>query len=315
MKTTSFLLVSLLLMMGGPGCGSEPALDDGPADSGPKDASDGVAGPDGQAIFFAFSKAMLGNDIAQQQRGYDAVSALGQAVRNQGTYSIHTIQERVRDIATYKQNPLPFLVSGKIITSQLQLYAKKLKSSDTIIIYSHSHGVKTRQGQLGGLALDDHSLTTTGNKTYTSWAEYGKEVLGLPAKTVVVLTMACFSGGFVKYLNGSQTARALWQDREKQGRNFIVISSQDASSKSNPRKIDGEVINPFTYALKKAFQGEADGYQRGSASKHPDKKLTLGELVEFVIDETKRHTSAKDSANDPRPQVVGSYSPDFSITF
>jgi hypothetical protein len=325
LTTTPLVLVPLfLLVMGGGmgGCGSEPAHDIiRPADSGPDSgpdgtSSDGVAGPaGGQAYFFAFSKGMLENELVQQQRGYDAVSTLELAIKNQGTYASQALQERVRDIAMYKQNPLPFLVSGKIITNQLRQYAKQLKSSDTIIIYSHSHGVKAHQDQLGGLALDDHSLSTTTTKTYTSWAEYGQEVLDLPARTVVVLTMACFSGGLVEYLSSSPTARALWQDRAKQGRNFIVLTSQDASSKSNPRKIDGQIINPFTYALKKAFQGEADGYQRGRASKHPDKKLTVGELVEFVLDETRKHTSANDGANDPRPQVLGSYSPDVSLTF
>ena len=284
----------LLLSIGGFCCGTEPE-------------SSEING----FFFFAFSKAMLRDNIGQQQRGYDAVQRVSDSVANTGQYTTHVIQEHVRDLDEYSQNPTPFLVTSEIIAVELQQYAQELNENDTIVIYSHSHGMKnTTEHGLGGLSLDDPGTDVPPEIKWLDWSEYAELLLDLPAKNVIVLTMACFSGGLIDHLNDSQTAKGLWQDRKEQGRSFVAISSQNASSYSNPRRIGDEIINPFTYALIEAFKGEADGYQKGSTEKYPDELIAIGEFVDYVIDETRKHTKEDDTENDPDPQVTGSFSSD-----
>ena len=285
------IVILLLAPLGGYHCGSEPG--------GPQG---------GDFYFFAFSKSMVRDEIAQQQRGYDAVQRVSDAVAATGHYTTHIIQEHVRDLDEYTQNPTPFLVTSEIIAGEFQRYAQELNADDTIVIYSHSHGMKTTpEHGLGGLALDDPGTDMPPQIDWMDWSEYSGLLLDLRVKNVIVLTMACFSGGLIDHLNESPVARELWQDRQEQGRNFVVISSQNASRFSSPRRIEGEVINPFTYALIQAFSGEADGYPEGQA----DQMIALGEFVDYVIDETRKHTSTQDAENDPDPQVTGSYRPDW----
>jgi hypothetical protein len=68
--------------------------------------------------------------------------------------------------------------------------------------------------------------------------------------------MACYSGGLIDYL---KTIEDRWINRKEEGRNFLVITSQNNSSTSDPVPINGELYNPFSAAVQRAFQGEADG--------------------------------------------------------
>lgn len=273
------------------------------------ESTDGAGG--NRPVFFAFSKAMLDEPVAHQQRGRDALESIKQRLEPLG-FACHVLQERVRTREEYAQNPAPFVVTGRQILQELETYQSDLGPKDTIIVYSHSHGVQGRQGRPGGLPLDDPAGGLW-RPRYLDWQEYAEHLLGLPAQTVVVLTMACHSGGLVDFLNSDDTARSLWQDRRDAGRNFLVMTSQNGHSLSNPRRIDGTVVNPFTYAVTRAFSGEADGYQHELANTDPDGKITLGELVDYVLDETRSHTAPGDKANDPDPQVTGSYNPDAVI--
>jgi esterase/lipase superfamily enzyme len=261
-------------------------------------------------LFFAFSKAMPKDAVPHQQRACNAVESIKKRIEPLG-FSTHLLQEPVRTQEEQTKNPLPSLVTGSRIVSELASYRQSLGSNDTIIIYSHSHGLKGRSGRLGGLPLDRPGDAT--RPTYLDWREYADQLLRLPARTVVVLTMACHSGGLVEFLNGDEKARSLWQTRKAEGRNFLVITSQNAHSLSNPRRIDGSIINPFTHAVIKAFEGAADGYQRGRAEKRPDGRITLGELADFVMDETRKHTAPRDKDNDPDPQRTGSFAPETVI--
>lgn len=273
--------------------------------AGPGDPADAT----GVLHFFAFSKAMVRDDLELQQRGHDAVRRVRESVEGTGRFVTRVIQEKVRDLEEYTRDPTPFLVTSEIIADELRGYARELTRHDTIVIYSHSHGLQTTgERGLGGLLLDDPGTERPVEPRWLDWSEYADLVLALPARNVVVLTMSCFSGGLIDHLDESPAARELWQDRESRGRNFVVISSQNATSLSSPRRIDGEVINPFTYALIKAFAGEADGFQ-GRA----DQAISLGELVGFTLEETSKHQSAHDPDNDPDPQVTGSYSPDWIL--
>lgn len=264
-----------------------------------------------RSFFFGFSKAMLGDAVPHQQRAWDAVQWIEERLEPLG-FASHLIQEQVRSAEDYAKNPSPFLVHGRGIVSELESYRQRLGSQDVVVVYSHSHGLKGRGGRPGGLPLDDFRAERA-RPTCLDWREYSAQLLRLPAKTVVVLTMACHSGGLVDYLNSDESIRSLWQSRREQGRDFLVITSQNGHSLSNPRRIDGRIINPFTHAVLKAFEGEADGYERGKAERRPDGRITLGELAAFIPDEARTHTAPGDKNNDPDPQLAGSFDPETVI--
>lgn len=275
-----------------------------------QDTPTGGAG-ESRRLFFAFGKAMSRDPVPHQQRAWDAVQSIREHLEPLG-FNGHVLQERVRDRDEQSIDTPQVLVTRERISNELEALRHSLGSDDTIVIYSHSHGTKDRNGRLGGLPLDDPGAAL-GRPPYLDWREYADQLLRLPARTVVVLTMACHSGGLVDFLNRDENAKSLWRNRREQGRNFLVMTSQNANSLSNPRRIEGAVINPFTHALIKAFGGEADGYRRGGAERRPDGRITLGELADFVVDEAKKHTAPSDKSNDPDPQLTGSFSPDTVI--
>ncbi len=196
-------------------------------------------------------------------------------------------------------------VTRKRILDELEALRRDLGSNDTVVIYSHTHGVKSRGSRPGGLPLDEPD-PAKGRPMLLDWREYADRLLHLPARTVVVLTMACHSGGLVTFLNENEDARRQWQSRRDQGRDLLVLTSQNDHSLSNPRRIDGRLINPFTHAVIEAFGGKADGF----GSTMHDGRISLGELAGYVLEEARRHTAPGDKANDPDPQMTGALSPD-----
>lgn len=267
--------------------------------------------PAGARFFLGFSKSMSQNPVAMQQRGYAAVQQINDSLARLG-FAGELLQEPIKAANSTPSVPSSFLVNSAAIKDRLASCRQKLGPNDTLILYSHSHGAMSRNGRLGGLVLDDGSEGGSPPMRCFNWSEYGEALLEMPAHTVVVLTMSCFSGGLCDYLN-QPAAKARWQSRQAQGRNFLVITSQNARASSNPRLIDGQVINPFTHAVTKALGGAADGYARGRAQKNPDGKLTLGELADFITDETRKHISPQDKANDPDPQMLGSFDREFVL--
>lgn len=262
------------------------------------------AEPDGGArVFFGFNKSKPDELPAMQQRGYDAVQQVGARLEPAG-FETHLLQS---PIGTEKPGPS---VSCEMVCARLQKWSSTMDTNDIIVIYSHTHGLKTDVNRAGGLLL---GRSQPENPLVLSWPDYAEQLLNLPAKTVVVLTMACHSGALVDYLNTDEKTKSLWQTRKESGRNFLVITSQDAESLSNPRQIDGEVINPFTYAVRKALEGKADGYRKGGTYGQPDGKITLGELADFIPDETREHTRTGDESNDPKPRITGSFDPETVI--
>ena len=144
------------------------------------------------------------------------------------------------------------------------------------------------------------------------WDEYVDRILEIPAKNVVVLTMACFSGGLVEYMNSPQVSKR-WKDRQqKEGRNLIVLTSQCKDELSSPIMKDGRLVNPFTYAVTKMFAGGADGFQLSHGQPdtrgRKDGKLTVGELIDYTL-YTTEHTPSEHvrRKNEAKPQVTGSY--------
>lgn len=256
--------------------------------------------------FFGFGKSMVRNPVAQQRLGVDALESVNAGLARLG-FECRVLRDPVRSLDDFTRQPTPFLVTSASVTNALLSYRQALATQDVIVVYSHSHGLTGQFGKPGGMALDDPGVGERKRPPILAWDDYAEQLLGLPAKTVVVLTMACHSGALVEYLNSNESARTRMQARREQGRNLLVITSQNAHALSNPRLIEGRLVNPFTYAVSQAFGGAADGYQRGRAEKCPDGRLTLGELVTFVVDEAKKYTRAGDTENDADPQVAGCF--------
>ena len=246
--------------------------------------------------FFTFNKAMLKNDMQLQERGVVAVKRISLAAKAINRFQVNAIQEPAFRYEDYVKNPVEMKVSQQIIFHELGRYAKELGNQDTLIIYSHSHGVKNqfKEGEpWGGMRLDIKGDTLP-HQGVTIWSDYADALLSIPAKNVIVLVMCCYSGGFVDYLREIEDR---WKNRTETGRNFLVITSQNNSLTSDPVRIDGETYNPFTSAVEQALQGKADGYKSGN----PDGAVTLEEFVSFIMDTTHK------LSGQAFPQSIGSY--------
>jgi hypothetical protein len=255
---------------------------------------------EGRRFFFGFSRTMPDEPMPMQQRGYDAVQQVSTRLEPAG-FEVHLLQSPMSNTNDPEQP-----VTRKTILKQLDTLCETLGSNDTLIIYSHTHGLKNRNGRAGGLLLGRAHPAERG---ILSWRDYADELLRLPAKNVVVLTMACHSGELTDWVKTDPQAQNLLRERKASGRNIVVLTSQVAGALSNPRRIEGRIINPFTYAVMKAFDGAADGHLSAS----PDGEITFGELTQFVLDETAKHTRPADSKNDPEPQVAGAFDPDVVV--
>jgi len=196
----------------------------------------------------------------------------------------------------------------------LRQLAKLATPDDTVVIYTHSHGRRNgfeKSQPLGGIVMDLPVLKPEHGGTLL-WDEYAELFLQIPARNVVVLTMSCFSGGLVEYLN-SQSVAERWKDRrQKEGRNLIILTSQNKELPSAPIVKDNEIINPFTYAVVMAFGGEADGFALAAGKPAPDRRkdgrLTVGEMIDFIL-YTTEHTISESiqRRNTAKPQLTGSF--------
>ena len=255
-----------------------------------------------QHFFFGFGASKPGDLEAMKVRGSNAVMRVQSCLAARGFEASSLLGFSGASVST---NRAPAALTRAALTKAFADLRGRLGTNDTIVLYSHTHGVQGRFGREGGLVLDDPAPSAV-----LTWTEYAEQLFALPAKTVVVLVMACHSGGLTDSLKTDPKACSLLQERREQGRAFLVITSQNAKALSNPRRIDGEVINPFTYAVQRAFEGEADGYERGRAAKEPDGRLTLAELTAYAVDEAKRHTRLGDTGNDADPQSAGAFAPE-----
>jgi hypothetical protein len=265
-----------------------------------------VVSPLKDHFLFTFNKAMVDNDMGLQNRGVAAVEKIRDAVLPNPLFEVHDLIEPAISQDEYEKDPYPFHVSQKIVFSHLNRYSHLISQSDTCFVYSHTHGV--RNGFLptepwGGLMLD-FDQTDMPHRGITVWPDYAHAVLQIPGETVVILVMSCYSGGFIDYL---ETIQEQWNSRSEEGRNFLVITSQNNALPSGPVRIQGEVINPFTYSVQHAFLGEADGFE----GEEKDGKVTIREFIQYVVKATQHH------GPKAYPQVIGSFHPDhilFSIS-
>jgi hypothetical protein len=265
--------------------------------------------------FLIVGKSKVADPQDQQQRGVEAVRKVANAARQaQPGAVVEELSENVMTIEQYRRGQAREQVDGNIFRERLRRLAEATLPQDTVVIYTHSHGCQNgfeKSQPLGGIVMDLPVRQTEHGGTLL-WDEYADLLLKIPAKNVVVLTMSCFSGGFVDYLNSPAIAKR-WQDRRsKESRNLILLTSQNESLTSGPILKDREVVNPFTYAVSLALKGEADGFALVDGKPAPrqtkDGKLSAGELIDFILYTTENTKSeAPRLSNTAKPKVTGSF--------
>lgn len=280
-------------------------------------AADGDAGPSPapRTHLLVVSKPLVADPVEMQQRGIDAVRKVADAVGTSWPAAlVDPLPEDVMTIGQFRSGQVAEKVTGAILRERLEALARTAAPHDTVIIYTHSHG--RRDGfeetqPLGGIVVDLPVRRTAHGGTLL-WDEYADLILGIPARNVIVLTMSCYAGGLVGHLE-SEPVRQRWRDRrEREGRNLIILTSQNAELTSEPIVWSRELVNPFTLAVARAFAGDADGFRLVDGRAGPrgpeDGALTAGELVDFVLDTTATTVSERPRRpNTARPCVTGSY--------
>jgi hypothetical protein len=290
-----------------------PAL---PGASPPPAAGNGAeAPPQPRTRFLVVGKGRIADPPAQQERGVAAVRMVAEAARTtRPTPLVDAFAENPMTEAQFRSGEAREAVTGTIFRTRLRQLAECARPEDTVVIYTHTHGRKggfEKTQPLGGIVLDLPVRQTEHGGTIL-WDEFADLVLRIPARNVIVLTMSCFAGGFVDHLN-SPPVVGRWRDRRtKEGRNLIVLVSQNAQLSSDPILKDNELVNPFTYAVAKALEGRADGFALAGGRPDPearkDGKVTAGELVDFIL-----HTTASTVSESPRhpntakPQSTGTF--------
>jgi hypothetical protein len=265
--------------------------------------------------FLVVGKALIVDPAKKQEIAAAAVRKIADAARKfQPGIIVEALAEAVMTKEQYRRGETTEKVTGTIFKERLARLATTTNPKDTVVIYTHSHGRKggfEKLQPLGGILID-LPVRRPPHRGVFLWDEYVELLLDIPAKNVVVLTMSCFSGGLVEYLD-SPKVKHRWEDRRRsQGRNLIVLTSQNKDLSSSPIIKDGEVINPFTYAVAKMLAGEADGFElvRGMPAKpgDADGKLTVGEMIDYVMYITEHATSEQERLkNTAKPRFTGSF--------
>jgi len=178
------------------------------------------------------------------------------------------------------------------ITSEWRKLKDQMTSDDMYVQYSSGHG---NQYELAvGVSYDD----------------IRDAVLSMPAKELIVFTMACESGGLVDSFNNRKSD---WENFQQQGRTLMVMSSSATSemSQTGPDSDNEEAGGPvgspgsaFGFALWKALIGHADGFSDGVK----DGFISLGEIQDYVKNQTLQLT-LQASGEAQTPQWTGSFNP------
>jgi hypothetical protein len=250
-QTTCFAAaLAFLLAMTGWSCSDTAEIDDG-------SEVQSLTGRNfkGQKYYFGWGSAGEGDpESMQNETKYDVLH----------THEIFTKQLG----GAYNGTKLVDGLSNESIMSSFGQVKSKMTADDMYVQYSSGHGFE--QGlQFGG-----------------NYSEIAQRVLALPAKEIIVFTMACHSGGLVDSFNSMQSQ---WANFAAQGRTLYVMSSStlEQTSSTGP---DAEVAGPegsagsaFGHSLWKALAGEADGAFDGVK----DGYIDLGEIEVFVKAKTR----------------------------
>jgi len=236
--------------------------------------------------FYSFVRSNPEDPAVMQQFGSDQTRMVSEVVS-----SLSGVQFSL-DVET---NPLKVRIAD--VKAKLADLREKVRGQDTVVIYTHSHGIPP------GLGIDwgasDRSLISF------KWDEYAEAIVNLPAKNVIILTMSCHSG----YLAESMKKIAhKWQGtRKANGRSLIVLTavSTEQLSKPTDQNLKTGIGNPFNYAVRTALKGAADGAVDGQK----DGKTSFDELVKYIL------KTAKEKSKDQyaEPQFAGEYVEDASI--
>ncbi len=283
--------------------------------AGQDDLPTSAEAPPATTRFLIVSKGKIADPKEQQQRGIDAVRKVMKGARTaQPDAVVDSLAESVMTIEQYRRGQAKEAVTGAIFRDRLKELIDTARPLDTVVIYTHSHGRRNgfeASRPLGGIVMD-LPVRQPAHGGALLWDEYADLLLSIPAKNVVVLTMSCFSGGFVEYLD-SPPVRNRWKDRcQEEGRNLIVMTSQNGQLSSDPIVKDKELVNPFTYAVAMALEGDADGFALEAGRPVPgqpeDGKISVGEMIDFILYTTENTVSeTARRRNFARPQLAGSF--------
>lgn len=265
-------------------------------------SGESVFSADGDLYFFGFAKSKIDDPTVQQQRAVDANTRVAGAISTWDRFAMDVLSE----VVTSDQTQLT--VDKSVVTDRLRSYADDLKSDDTLVVYSHTHGVKNRIANNGTLVEGGLLVGIEQGVGKMTWSEYAELLLDLPAKNVIVFTMACYSGSLVDVLK-SPTFKSRWENRQKEGRSFVLVTAQNSDLLSGPANINGVMINALPYAIEQAFAGKADGHKDDRFQGIADQRLTLGELVHYTLYTSR--TAGIGNTNDS--QMIGSFNPDLSL--
>lgn len=268
----------------------------------------------GTTRFLIVGKGKVADAKEMQERGVEAVERISKAARSmQPGSEIESLAENVMTMQQYRNRAIQERVTGEVFRDRLKGLIDSAKPQDTVVIYTHSHGCRNGfepTQPLGGMVIDLPIKQLPHGGTML-WDEYTDLLLRIPAKNVIVLTMSCFSGGFVEFLDSSPV-HDRWKDRATEGRNFIVVTSQNENLTSDPISKGTEIVNPFTYAVAKAFAGEADGFELvdGTPKReaHKDGNVSVGELIDYILYTSKNTMSDRIRLkNTADPKSTGSF--------
>lgn len=293
-----------------PALADDPPLAGDPPVSAPS-TGDPRGAPAGRTYLLAFGKALVVDPPWMQQLAVDSVRRVAAAARSASPESqIEALTEEVMTRAQLMSGAVKPRLSGALFKARLAALARTASEEDTVVIYTHTHGRAAGfepDQPLGGLVLDLPQRAPAHRGT-TLWSELAELILALPARNVIVATMACFSGGLIDYLD-RPAVRRRWSDRSGEGRNLVVLTSQSSVLPSSPIVKDGERINPFTYTVVKMLGGQADGFaleEGRPARSAADGALTIGELVDYVLFTTK-NVPSEVGRNTAEPRVGGTF--------
>lgn len=162
-------------------------------------------------------------------------------------------------------------VNSGVVKSAWETLRAKMSPRDMFVQYSSGHGMPT------GLGIG------------VSYAQIRDAILSMPAKEIIVVTMACYSGGLIDAFN---QRKAEWDKWAESGRTLFVMSSSTGqeTSSTGPGTDDdegagdmGTAGSAFGHAVWKSLIGYADGYVDGVK----DGFISLGELQAYAAYKTK----------------------------
>jgi hypothetical protein len=234
-----------------------------------------------QASAFTFFKPAPSDPPGKKDFGLDQMTKVADALTTVPSPDFHV------EVAVD-----PNQISVASLRATFAAYRDSLGDQDTFVLYSHTHG------ETPGLLIDFETGSLEG--AAYRWEDLAEDIVALPARNVVIFVMACHSGYLAEALNALGTD---WKgQRETAGRSLVVLTAVSKDQLSNPTDVSTAptaIGNPFTYAVRTALGGAADGASDGEQ----DKKVTLSELVEYVL-ETAKEASMDGYAD---PQFAGEF--------